>query len=64
KLNDKWTAAHTSAFLDLKIALTSHPVLHGPKYDGSHFVVTSDGCMEGFGAVLSQCTRIQTPASK
>lgn len=39
-------------------------VLQAPRYDGSNFVVTSDGCAEGFAAVLSQRTRTQNTAGK
>jgi hypothetical protein len=38
----------------LKKVLTSEPVLHRPHFDGSHFIVTSDGSQDAFGAVLSQ----------
>jgi transposase InsO family protein len=34
--------------------LTTEPVLRGPKFDGSPFIVTTDGCKEGFAGVLSQ----------
>jgi hypothetical protein len=54
KLEECWTAAHTGSFLDLKAALVSQPILQVPKYNGSNFVVMSDGCQEGFAAVLSQ----------
>lgn len=64
KLGNKWTAEHTRAFIQLKTALTSEPTLHAPKYDGTPFVVTTDGCQEGLGAVLTQRIQIQTPAGK
>jgi hypothetical protein len=64
KLADRWTEEHTKAFLDLKAALVLHPILQAPRYDGSPFVVTSDGCQEGLAAVLSQWTRIQKPSGK
>jgi hypothetical protein len=50
----KWTKELNDAFLDLKLALTSEPVLRSPRYDGSPFVVTMDGCMTGFAGILSQ----------
>ena len=50
----RWFARHTKAFLELKRILTTEPVLRCPKWDGTPFVVTSDGCKEGFGAVLTQ----------
>ncbi|KAG2738197.1 hypothetical protein P692DRAFT_201667093, partial [Suillus brevipes Sb2] len=64
KLQNRWTEQHTKAFLDLKAALVSKPILQAPRYDGSNFVVTSDGCAEGFAAVLSQRTRTQNTAGK
>ncbi|QRV90612.1 Retrovirus-related Pol polyprotein from transposon [Ceratobasidium sp. AG-Ba] len=42
------------AFVRLKLALTSDPVLRAPVYDGRPFIVTTDGSKFGFGAVLSQ----------
>jgi hypothetical protein len=50
----KWTPELNDAFLNLKRALTSEPVLRSPRYDGTPFVVTTDGCMTGFAGVLSQ----------
>ncbi|KAG2749753.1 hypothetical protein P692DRAFT_201674714, partial [Suillus brevipes Sb2] len=64
KLQDLWEETHTKAFLDLKAALVSKPILQAPKYDGSNFVVTSDGCAEGFAAVLSQRNRTQNPSGR
>ncbi|KAG2748792.1 hypothetical protein P692DRAFT_20643977, partial [Suillus brevipes Sb2] len=64
KLQGLWEEKHTKALLDLKAALVSKPILQAPKYDGSNFVVTSDGCAEGFAAVLSQRTRTQSPSGK
>ena len=46
--------AHDKAFVTLKVALTSAPVVKGPKYDGSAFIVTTDGCKDGFAGILSQ----------
>jgi len=54
RLQDQWTAAHDKAFVTLKVALTSAPVVKGPKYDGSAFIVTTDGCKDGFAGILSQ----------
>ena len=53
-LAEKWTNEHTTAFLDIKAALTSEPVLRGPKWDGTPFIITTDGCQDAFGAVLTQ----------
>ena len=54
KLNNRWTNEHLKAFLDLKAAMTSEPVLCGPKWDGTPFIITTDSCQDAFGAVLTQ----------
>jgi len=54
KLEHIWNTAHKNAFLGLKTVLTSDPVLKAPRFDGTPFIVTSDGCQEGFGAMLAQ----------
>jgi hypothetical protein len=64
KLDKRWTEAHTAAFLDLKAALVARPILQAPRYDRSNFVVTSDGCQEGFAAVLSQRVWSQKTSGK
>jgi RNase H-like domain found in reverse transcriptase len=53
KLEHIWTMAHQNAFLGLKIALILDPVLKVPRFDSTPFIVTSDGCQEGFGAMLT-----------
>ena len=64
KLKDHWTEEHTRAFLALKAAMTSEPVLKGPKWDGTPFIVTSDGCKDAFGAVLTQRFETVLPSGK
>ena len=64
KLKDHWTDEHTKAFLALKAALTSEPVLKGPKWDGTPFIVTTDGCKDAFGAVLTQRFETTLPSGK
>lgn len=54
KLANIWTLTHAHAFLTLKQALTSEPVLKAPRFDNTPFTVTSDGCKEGFGGMLAQ----------
>ena len=54
KLENQWSWEHDKAFVVLKMALTSAPVLKGPKYNGTSFIVTTDGCKDGFASVLSQ----------
>ena len=64
KLKDHWTDTHTRAFLDLKAAMTSEPVLKGPKWDGTPFIVTTDRCKDAFGAVLTQRFNTILPSEK
>ncbi|QRV80067.1 Retrovirus-related Pol polyprotein from transposon opus [Ceratobasidium sp. AG-Ba] len=42
------------AFVELKLALTSEPVVRAPVYDGRPFIVSTDGSKYGFGGVLEQ----------
>ena len=51
---ERWKTRHTEAFLKLKAIMTSEPVLRGPRWDGTPFIVTSDGSKDAFGAVLAQ----------
>lgn len=64
KLPDLWTSEHQSAFLRFKKALTSEPVLKAPRFDGTPFVVTMDGCKDGFGAVLAHRFREMRPGGR
>ena len=64
KLKDRWNNDHTRAFLALKTAMTSEPVLKGPKWDGTPFIVTTDGCKDAFGAVLTQRFETVLPNGK
>ena len=64
KLKDIWTNEHTKAFLDLKVEMTSEPVLRGPKWDGSPFIITTDGSQDAFGAVLTQRFEYALPSGK
>ena len=66
KLKDKWTDAHTKAFLDLKAEMTSEPVLRGFRWDGTvtPFIITTDGCQDAFGAVLTQRSEYTLPSGK
>jgi hypothetical protein len=54
RLEEWWTEEHMRAFLDLKIAITSEPILRGPKWDSTPFIVTTNGCKEGFAGMLAQ----------
>ena len=64
KLKDLWTDKHTTAFLDLKAEMTGEPVLRGPKWDGSPFIITTDGSKDAFGAVLTQRFEYTLPSGK
>ncbi|KIM35428.1 hypothetical protein M413DRAFT_43812, partial [Hebeloma cylindrosporum] len=64
KLGDSWTQNHTQTFLDLKAAMTSEPVLRGPRWDGTPFILTTDGCQDAFGAVLCQKFNHVLPSGK
>jgi hypothetical protein len=64
KLKEHWTIDHTKAFLTLKTVMTSEPVLKGPKWDGTPFIVTTDGCKDAFGAVLTQKFETVLPSGK
>jgi hypothetical protein len=54
KLLGVWTTKHTQSFLKLKAALTNEPVLKGPRFDGTPFIVTSDGLGQGYGGSIAQ----------
>jgi len=64
KLVNTWLVAHETAFLTLKNALTSEPILKAPRFDGTPFIITSDGCMEGFRVMLAQRFRETRPGEK
>jgi RNase H-like domain found in reverse transcriptase len=63
-LKDRWTDTHTKAFLNLKAEMTAEPVLRGPKWDGTPFIITTDGCQDAFGAVLTQHFEYTLPSGK
>ena len=64
KLEGRWTDVHTKAFLDLKAEMTAEPVLRGPKWDGTPFIITTDGSQDAFGAVLTQRFEYTLPSGK
>ncbi|VDC01729.1 unnamed protein product [Peniophora sp. CBMAI 1063] len=49
-----WKDVHTRTFIQLKGILTSEPVLRAPRWDGTPFIVTTDGSKDGFAGVLTQ----------
>ena len=64
ELSGVWTIEHTKSFLKLKALLTSEPVLKGPRFDGSPFIVTSDGSGQGYGGSLCQRFETKLPNGK
>jgi hypothetical protein len=64
KLHGLWKEKHTQTFLRLKAILTSYPVLRSPRWDGTPFIVTTDGCKEGFAGVLAQEFETTLPSGK
>ncbi|TFK60715.1 hypothetical protein BDN72DRAFT_828715, partial [Pluteus cervinus] len=60
-LAEKWKEKHTETFLLLKAKLTTEPVLKGPRWDGSPFILTTDGCKDAFGAMLTQRSETVLP---
>jgi reverse transcriptase-like protein len=64
KLKDVWTAEHTKTFITLKARLISEPVLSAPVYDGTPFILTTDGSKDAFAGVLSQKIKTTLPGGK
>ena len=64
KFGEKWTANHTKTFLALKAKLVSELVLSAPCYDGTPFILTTDGCIDAFAGVLSQRITTTLPGGK
>jgi hypothetical protein len=64
KLDTVWTSEHDKAFVHLKATITTEPVLKGPKWDGTPFIVTTDGCKDGFAGVLAQRFKTTLPSGR
>ena len=64
KLKDVWTAEHTKTFITLKAKLISEPVLSAPVYDGTPFILTTDGSKDAFAGVLAQRIKSTLPGGK
>jgi hypothetical protein len=45
-----WISGHQHITRHL---LNSAPVVKSPKYDGSHFIITTNRCKDGFAGMLS-----------
>ena len=64
KLKDIWKPEHTKTFVSLKARLISEPVLSAPVYDGTPFILTTDGCKDAFAGVLAQKIKSTLPGGK
>jgi hypothetical protein len=64
KLGDIWTAEHTRTFISLKARLIAEPVLSAPVYDGTPFILTTDGSKDAFAGVLAQRIKTTLPGGK
>ena len=63
-ISKRWGEEQRKAFLTLKIAVTSAPILKAPQYDRRVFRVVTDGSKKGFSGVLSQEFETDDPKSK
>ena len=50
----EWTPECQSVFDELKVRLTTAPILALPDFGAAPFIIDADACMTGLGAVLSQ----------
>ena len=59
-----WTAKHTKAFTKLKNVLLEEPILRASKFDGTSFILITDGSKDGFGAVLTHASPLTSPTGR
>jgi len=59
----EWSARADRAFHDLKTALTVSPCLHAPDFTRP-FIIQTDACGDGIGAVLTQLDHSVTPPAE
>jgi len=64
KLQPHWKEEHTATFINLKAWLVSEPVLMAPRFDSTHFILTTDACKDTFAGVLSQKIATTLPGGK
>jgi transposase InsO family protein len=64
KLQPHWKEEHTATFVTLKARLVSEPVLTAPRFDGTHFILTTDACKDAFAGILSQKIKTTLPGGK
>jgi len=53
-----WKEEHTATFIALKAQLVSEPILTTPRFNGTHFILTTDACKDAFAGVLSLPPRV------
>lgn len=63
-VGENWKEEHTRAFMALKARLVAEPVLRAPQFDGTPFILTTDGCKDAFAGVLAQRFRTTLPGGK
>ncbi|TFK16871.1 hypothetical protein FA15DRAFT_573996, partial [Coprinopsis marcescibilis] len=63
-LKSLWQEEHTRAFMTLKARLVSEPVLCAPRFDGTLFILTTDGSKDTFAGVLAQQVTITQPGGQ
>jgi hypothetical protein len=64
KLDNIWNTNHDKAFLGIKQLLVSEPVLKAPMFDGTPFIITTNGSKDAFAGVLSQRITTTLPGGK
>ena len=64
KLEKIWDQNHTKTFLALKACLVSELILSAPRYNGTPFILTTDGCKDMFAGVLAQEITMTLPGGK
>ena len=64
KIDRIWNRSQTETFLALKARLVSEPILSAPRYDGTPFILTTDGCKDAFMGVLAQEVSTTLPGGK
>jgi RNase H-like domain found in reverse transcriptase len=64
KLDGIWNTEHDKTFMEIKKRLVSELVLQAPWFDGTHFILTTDGSKDAFAGVLSQCITSVLPGGQ
>ncbi|TFK18538.1 hypothetical protein FA15DRAFT_564975, partial [Coprinopsis marcescibilis] len=64
ELKEQWQEEHTRAFMTHKMRLVSEPVLCAPRFDGTPFILTTDGSKDAFAGVLAQRVTTLQPGGR